>query len=198
MKKRTLQLNDIIQKIISLEKEIREIENDKGKLHQKQLDEKMKHVNDGINDILMKNQTESKQIKKLKYYADSKCTHCDSCEKNCHEACHCHFAFLGRCKIFTFWTKRCEECGCHKDSHKQDNYYYTYETVTIAKDIDAAKQKEIEEQKKKMLDEMNKDNNAKTNLQKHQNELLYNKTLLENQKENNLHEKADIQKKIIS
>ena len=58
-----LQLNDIIQKIISLEKEIREIENDKGKLHQKQLDEKMKHVNDGINDILMKNQTESKQKK---------------------------------------------------------------------------------------------------------------------------------------
>lgn len=156
----------------------------------------MKHVNDGINDILMKNQTESKQIKKLKYYADSKCTHCDSCEKNCHETCDCHFAFLGRCKIFTFWTKRCEECRCHKDSHKQDNSYYTYETVTIAKDIDAAKQKEIEEQKKKMLDEMNKDNNAKANLQKHQNELLYNKTLLENQKENNLHEKADIQKKL--
>lgn len=43
---------------------------------------------------------------------------------------------------------------------------------------------------------MNKDNNAKANLQKHQNELLYNKTLLENQKENNLHEKADIQKKL--
>ena len=191
------ELNDTSQKIILLEKEIRDLENDKGKLDQKQLDEKMKHVNDGINDILMKNQTESKQIKKLKYYADSKCTHCDSCEKNCHETCDCHFAFLGRCKIFTFWTKRCEECGCHKDSHKQDNYYYTYETVTIAKDIDAAKQKEIEEQKKKMLDEMNKDNNAKTNLQKHQNELLYNKTLLENQKENNLHEKADIQKKII-
>ena len=117
--------------------------------------------------------------------------------KNCYETCDCHFVFLGRCKIFTFWTKRCEECGCHKDSHKQDNYYYTYETVTIAKDIDEAKQKEIEEQKKKMLDEMNKDNNAKTNLQKHQNELLSNKTLLENKKENNLHEKADIQKKII-
>lgn len=72
------ELNDTSQKIILLEKEIRELENDKGKLDKKQLDEKMKHVNDGINDILMKKQTESKQIKKLKYYADSKCTHCDS------------------------------------------------------------------------------------------------------------------------
>lgn len=45
-----------------------------------------------------------------------------------------------------------------------------------------------------MLGGMNKNNNYKNNLQKHQNELLYKKTLLENQKENNLHEKADIQK----
>ena len=36
----------------------------KGNQIKKKLDEKMKHVNDGINDILMKNQTESKQIKK--------------------------------------------------------------------------------------------------------------------------------------
>ena len=36
----------------------------KGNWIKKKLDEKMKHVNDGINDILMKNQTESKQIKK--------------------------------------------------------------------------------------------------------------------------------------
>jgi len=46
-----------------------------------------------------------------------------------------------------------------------------------------------------MLDEMNKGNDAKTNLQKYQNELLYNKTLLENKKENNSHEKAETQKK---
>ena len=97
----------------------------------------MKLVNDGLNDILISNKTESKQIKKLKYYADSKCTHCDKCEKNCHENCDCSFSFYsGICPIFTFWTNICEKCGCQKICHKQDNYYYTYETVTITNHID--------------------------------------------------------------
>ena len=87
-------INETSYKIGLLEKEIADIENDKGKLDKKQLEEKMRHVNDGLNNLLMNNDTESKQIKKLKYYADSKCTHCDSCEKNCHETCDCSFSFL--------------------------------------------------------------------------------------------------------
>ena len=189
-------INETSQKISLLEKEINDLENDKGKLDQKEIDAKMKHVNDGLNDILMSNKTESKQIKKLKYYADSKCTHCDTCEKNCHESCDCSFSFLGRCTIFTFWSKKCEKCGCQKDCHKQDYYYYTYETVTIAKDIDIEKQKKMEEEKKKILDEMNKHNKTKSNLERHQNELLYNKNLLLEQKDKNIMEKTNIQRKI--
>ena len=189
-------INETSYKIGLLEKEIADIENDKGKLDKKQLEEKMRHVNDGLNNLLMNNDTESKQIKKLKYYADSKCTHCDSCEKNCHETCDCSFSFLGRCTVFTFWSKKCEKCGCSKDCHKQDYYYYTYETVTIAKEKDEQKQREMEEQKKRVLEEMNKSNKDKSDLEKHQNELKYNKNILMQQKDNNLKEKDEIQKRI--
>ena len=189
-------INETSQKINLLEKEINNIENDKGKLDKKQLEERMRHVNDGLNNLLMDNNTESKQIKKLKYYADSKCTHCDSCEKNCHETCDCSFSFLGRCTVFTFWSKKCEKCGCSKEYHKQDHYYYTYETVTIAKEKDEAKKKEMEERKRKVLEEMNKNNKDKNDLEKHQNELKYNKNILMQQKINNEKEKDEIEKKI--
>ena len=84
----------------------------------------------------------------MKYYADSECAHCDSRKKNCDETCEGHFAFLGRCKIFTLWIKRCDKCGCKKDSHKQDNYYYTYEIVTIEKRYRRNKTKRIRRTKK--------------------------------------------------
>ena len=45
------ELNVASKKIILLEKEIRDLENDKGKLDQKQLFELFKHANDDINDI---------------------------------------------------------------------------------------------------------------------------------------------------
>ena len=190
-------INEISLKISLLEKEINDLENYKVQLDNKKIDTKMKLVNDGLNDILISNKTESKQIKKLKYYADSKCTHCDKCEKNCHENCDCSFSFYsGICPIFTFWTNICEKCGCEKIRHKQDNYYYTYETVTITKDIDTEEQKKMEEEKIKILDETNKHNKIKSNLERHQNELLYNKNLLLLQKDKNVKERIDIQRKI--
>lgn len=194
-------INETSEKIFRMEKEISDLEKDKNRLDPKQYDEKLRMLNDRLNSNLinLNQQTESKQIKKLKYYENSKCTHCDNCEKNCHGTCDCSFQFLGRCKIFTFWSKKCEECGCQKASHKQDNYYYTFETVTIAKDNNEEKEKELqknEQEKKKILDEMNKNNNAKNSVERQQNELKYNKGVLMNEKEKNLKEKQDIQDKI--
>lgn len=40
---------------------------------------------DGLNNLLMDNNTEFKQIQELKYYTDNKYTNCDTCEKKCHE-----------------------------------------------------------------------------------------------------------------
>jgi len=54
----------------------------------------------------------------------------------------------------------------------------------------------MEEEKKKILDEMNKHNKTKSNLERHRNELLYNKNLLLSQKDKNVMEKSDIQRKI--
>lgn len=184
-----------------MEDKINALENDKKELSPKEFEEKMKKLNEEINNnlISLNSQTESKQIKKLKYCESSKCTHCESCEKNCHETCDCSFSFLGRCKIFTFWEKKCEECGCNKDRHKQDYYYYSIETVTIAKKNDDEKEKELkknEEKKKEILKEINQKNNAKNNLERQQNELKYNQDILKKKKEINEKEKSEIQIKI--
>ena len=45
----------------------------------------MRHLNDELNNLLMDNNTEFKQILELKYYTDNKFTHRDTCEKKCHE-----------------------------------------------------------------------------------------------------------------
>ena len=54
----------------------------------------------------------------------------------------------------------------------------------------------MEEEKIKILDETNKHNKIKSNLERHRNELLYNKNLLLLQKDKNVKERIDIQRKI--
>ena len=194
-------INETSGKIEMMTQQINFLENNMEQLKPKELEERMRRLNEELNDKInnLNNQTESKQIKKLKYSSDNKYTHCQSCEKNCHDPCDCSFKFLGRCTIYTFWAKKCEVCGCDKEQHQQDNYYYTYETVTIAKNTAQEKQKEkekSEKEKKIIIEEMNKKNNAKNNLEKQKNEMKYNKDLLLKEKENNLKEKHDIQNKI--
>ena len=54
------------QKINLFEKEINDIENDKGKLNKKLLEERIMNVNNELNNILIDNNNEFKQIQKLK------------------------------------------------------------------------------------------------------------------------------------
>ena len=194
-------INETSNKIELMHEKIKNLENDMSKLSPKDQEEQIRKLNEELNNKIndLNNQTESKKIKKLKYCSDSKCTHCDTCEKNCHDPCDCHFGFLGRCHVFTFFSKKCDSCGCDKDSHRQDNYYYTIETVTMAKNTNEEKELEMkknEEEKKKIIAEMNKKNSAKNSLERQKNELKYNKDKLSTEKENNLKEKNDIQKKI--
>ena len=195
-------------KIEKMQQQINFLENNMQQLSPRDLEEKIRRLNEELNDKInnLNNQTESKQIKKLKYSNDEKYTHCDSCEKNCHDPCDCYFKLVGRCTIFTFWSKKCEICGCDKEQHKQDHYYYRFETITMAKNTDEEKRKEKEKneqekkknkkKKKKIVEEMNKKNNAKNNLEKQKNELKYNKDTLLKEKEKNLKEKIIIQNKI--
>ena len=95
------------------------------------------------------NKIEKKYIKQLTYFEDSKCTHCDICQKNCHETCDCWFSFMfHRCRIFTFFGKRCDVCGCQKEDHKQDHYYYKYNMIDDIEEKKKIEQRKLEKQKK--------------------------------------------------
>ena len=156
------------EKIKMMEDKIKDLVKMETSLNPKELQEKIRQLNVELNDklISLNGQTETKQIKKLDYF-DGKCTHCSICEKNCHKECDCAFGFLGRCHIFTFWAKKCEICGCDKERHKQDNFHYIFDTIITTKCSDEERQKEVErneQEKKRILEEMNKKNKQKMNL----------------------------------
>ena len=193
-------INDANEKLKDMEKQIDFLEKNMSSYNRNELEQKMKELNENFDNIMsnLNNQIESKTIRKLKY-CDSTCTHCDYCEKNCHDPCDCSFTFFGRCTIFTFWGRICKKCGCPKDSHKQDNYYYIFETITMTKNT-AEEQKiekrKNEEKKKKIIEEMNQKNQAKNGLERQKNTLIYNKKQLVKEKEKKTKEKNDIQMKI--
>ena len=150
-------INDANDKLKAMEKQIYFLEKNMSNYQPNELELEMKKLNENFDNIMsnLNNQTESKTIKKLKY-CDSTCTHCDYCEKNCHNPCDCSFQVFGRCTKFTFWGKKCEECGCDKDRHKQDNYYYTFETITIAKNTSEEQEKKKEKMKKRKIKSLKK------------------------------------------
>lgn len=71
----------------------------------------MKELNEELNDKLSNlcSQTEEKFINSCEFVSkDYYYTHCDRCQRNCHDLCDYNFRLLGRCK------KKCEECHCTK------------------------------------------------------------------------------------
>jgi hypothetical protein len=193
-------INDASEKIKIMEQQIRNLESNMSHLKPNELEQKMKELNEELNNKIsnLNNQTESKTIKKLNY-CDSKCTHCDYCEKNCHYPCDCAFAFFGRCTIFSFFGRECEMCGCEKESHKQDNLYYIFETITMAKNTTEEQEKEKrknEQEKKKIMEEMDKKKSTKNEFERQKNMLDLNKNQLLKEKNNKEKEKNDIQMKI--
>ena len=187
-------------KLKHLEKVLNDLENNISHLNPNDLEGEMKKLNENFDNIIynLNNQTESKTIKKLKY-CDSTCTHCDYCEKNCHDPCDCSFTFLGRCTIFTFWGRICEKCGCTIFRHKQDKLYYTFETITMAKNTTEEQKEEKrknEQQKKKIMEEMDKKKSTKNEFERQKNMLDLNKNQLLKEKNNKEKEKNDIQMKI--
>ena len=140
-------INNNSKKIEDMENQINELNNNMESINPKILEEQILKLNNEFNKMMniLNDQTIYKTIRKLRF-SDKLCTHCDYCEKNCHIECDCLFSSLGRCAIFTFWEKKCEECGCNKDEHKQDNYSYNFITVEVKKD--KKKEREIEANKK--------------------------------------------------
>lgn len=189
-----------IEETKRLEKILNDLADDMNRLDPKELEEKLSELNNEVNRTLddFLNEKVDEVIKTLEissYYNNI----CHSCKNNCQVDCQCIFSLLGRCKIFTFFTHRCEVCGCHKDCHKRDKYIFKFINKKKQKysdyEISAAKQKN-ESRKQKILSDIDKNNNARNNLEKKINEFNTNKKIIMLEQEKIMNEKADLQQKI--
>ena len=126
---------------------------------------------------------------------DVKTTHCDSCKRNCHDPCGCWFSgWFDRCTVFGF-ISGCEVCGCKKDCHRQDNYYYTYEEVIEYEEntiLKKQKKEEYDRKKNKAKEEYQREKNKKQDEKRVLGELERKIKSLEEQKEIKKKEKEKI------
>ena len=189
-----------IEETERLERIINDLESRMNILDPKELEEKLSNLNNEVNMQLdnFLNEKVEEIIQTLEPSAYNN-TVCYNCKQNCDSPCECLFSIFGRCKIFTFFTKRCEVCGCSKDSHKKDKYRYAFITRQKQKhtdfEISLEKQKN-EDKKNKILSEMNKNNSTRNSLELKLNEFNANKKILLLEQEKTKNEKIDIQKKI--
>ena len=166
---------------------------DQEKMLNKLNDELMKKINE------LNNQFIEQKYKTLIPNDKILSTFCGICSKNCHENCDCNFNSLGRCIKFSFWSKKCEVCGCPKKDHKQDYYKYVCKSMRIRKDTNTEQLKEkqkAEKEKKLVQDIIDEKEKEMTELEKQNKELNNYKTILKNEKEKNIEEKKEIEEKI--
>ena len=195
---------EVQKQIEEMQKKIRNFDNQSKTLKPEELEKKLEELNNEINDKLndLNNETIVEYINSCEYDKCHTYTHCDSCERNCHDYCDCFGNSLGRCKRFTWGIledKKCDECGCLKEKHKIDNYHWIKKSVNTKKNNDQKIQEEKdrgERQKQKYMEEINRKKNAKTSLDKQKNELNYHKEILEEEKNKYIEEQNEIKEKI--
>ena len=192
------------KQIEEMQKKIRNVENQSKTLKPGELEKKLEELNNEINDKLNNLNSEIivEYINSCEYSNYHTYTHCDSCERNCHDYCDCWGNGLGRCKRFNlgiFEDKKCDECGCLKEKHRIDNYHWVKKTVNTKKDNTQKIQEEKDRgeiQKQKYLEEIDRKKNAKTNLEKQINDLNDHKKVLEEEQNKNIKEQNEIKGKI--
>lgn len=198
-------LAEISIKISDMENRIKMFENDAKTLNPEELEKRMRDLNEELNDKLsnLSNQTEEKFINSCEFGSDE-CyyTHCEKCERNCHDVCDCNFRLFGRCKIFTFGIigeKKCEKCHCPKESHRNDHYHWIRKRICVQKDNSSQMEEERrrnEIEKQRYLNELNQKRSNKNKINSQIDELNYNKKKLIEEKMRNLQEKNEIEVKI--
>ena len=192
-------INQINEEIRILEESINNIKKSIKNLNITELEYKFNNLNkeEYIKLSYLSNQDKSEFIKTLKNCENCKCTHCQSCETNCHKPCDCFF--FGRCKVFTFWTNKCIECGCDKSRHTQDNYFYTFQKITESQNNEIKIKeimKEYKEKKEEIRAQLIQKNNSKKYFVEHESELEHKQWVLKEKKRINVEEKFNIEKKI--
>jgi len=114
----------------------------------------------------------------LEYNQNYETTHCDSCQKNCHDNCDCNLMFTIRCKVFKIFSNECENCGCLKKEYLTDYYHWVKKSGNKNTDNNKLIQEEInriEKEKKRYNEELNQKNNIKSNFEREINELYLKK-----------------------
>ena len=116
-------------------------------------------------------------------------THCDSCERNCHDICNCIGNNLDRCIRFylgIYGDERCDECGCLKEKHKVDHYHWVRKSINKKNDtIQQIKEKENQKYIIKTY-----------SIKRYINELKNNINILKEEKNKKVKEQNEIKKKI--
>ena len=199
-------INEISGKITDMETRINNFMKDAQTLNPHQLEERMRELNLELSDKLnnLSNETVTEYITSCERNDNYTYTHCDTCERNCHNECDCNFQLFGRCKVFSWGIigdKICEECRCPKDSHKNDHYHWIKKSINKIKDnADKIREEKDrnERERSRYLEEINQKKKSKSELDKQINELNFNKKKLTEEKTKNLKDKSDIEKKIIN
>lgn len=200
-------INEISLKIKDMETRISNFERDKKTFDPKELEKRLEELNQELETKLndLNNETETEYINSCEFYnKDSYFTHCNRCERNCHNYCDCFLHSLGRCKVFTMGIiskKVCEECKCSKNSHEIDHYRWIKKSINKKKDNAKKKQEEKDKNQKEKdiyMKEIDNKKKAKNNIDNKINELNYYKNKLNQEKINNIDDKNEIQKKILN
>ena len=145
-------IDKIDSQIKIMEENISNLEKAMTSLDPKELESKLSDLNKELNLRIyeLNNKVELTKYKALVSYGKF-CNFCEKCERNCHEICDCKFSSLGRCKVFTFWEQRFEECGCAKKEHKHDYYHYEYKYMETKKDTNKEQEEEIKKNEEKKI-----------------------------------------------
>ena len=145
------------------------------------------------------NQYEEKEVRNTQYYGGNN-TYCDKCKNNCHCPCDCFGSLFDRCEVFSFFSKICDKCGHHKDSHYIRSSYRYVDEIQRKKINNYSKIQEKRNYYQRRIDEARNEyyskKEKKDNLQNELYDLYYQKNVLDNQKYNYINEKDEINKNI--
>ena len=188
-------INIINKKIEDLQIKIKNFEDESKNLSPEEIEKKLEELNNEINNKInnINIETIDEYVNLCEYNYLNIYTHCDSCKRNCHDICDCIGNNLDKCKRFNFGIyedKRCDQCGCLKEKHKQDHYHWVKKSMN--KKSDNVQKIKEEKEKERYLEEINPKKNDKSNFEK----LNHNKNILMEEKNKTIKEINEIKEKI--
>ena len=201
-------IKKILEKICKMEENIKNFENESKKLNPKELEEKINELNIELSNKInnLNNETEEILVSTLKKDESHKYTHCDKCQRNCHDPCDCYKIYnlklVNWCKVFPWGImcdKVCKECNCPQSEHSVDKYHWVTQKMNEKKD----NEKLINEEKKKNEEKKNDLNKKlkikeeeKNNLNMKLSEFNDIKSKLLDEKSRSLDERNQTEKKV--